>query len=132
MTDTRKAKIEKIIEQAKNEKAVSVLMRTAPCFCGCKGSNPRHAKRFTRKVRDIKPHDIRITTETRDGCFWATVAHGEIRTPTCIEPVRLCVFFSEDSDYVADLGWEVDPDRCLIFDDREACHDRITRKNAIA
>ena len=114
-TPERKKRVDFLISHGK-KLVQKVVMRDRPCACGCKGSDPWHARHLKRKIRNIQPIDPRVTDthEFGDRIYSrATIALGEIKTPWGFEPVRLVVEFRSGMDVVWG-EWKKDPDRCLI------------------
>ena len=114
-TPERKKRVELLISNG-GKIAQKIEMRDRPCACGCKGSDPWHARHLKRKIRNIQPIDPRVTDshELGDRIYSrATIALGEIKTPWGFEPVRLIVEFRSGVDFIYG-EWQKDPDRCLI------------------
>ena len=97
-------------------KSHKVQMRDMPCNCGCKGSDPWHARNLKRKIRNIQPIDPSVTDSHTLGdrvYTEAVIALGEIKTPWGFEPVRLIASYRSGSSLVWG-DWQKDPNRCLI------------------
>ena len=59
--------------------ATTVIRRTQPCGCGCKGSDPWHARQFSRVIRDVL--DVPFETNQTDTYRNVLTGKGVVTVP---------------------------------------------------
>lgn len=79
----------------------TITNRIKPCNCGCKGTDPWHARRFTRvlkNVREIEPTEMLTTVSLET---YTVVALAEAKLPWGVAQVGKVVWKG------CNLGWRI-------------------------
>jgi len=89
------------METTTTETKTTIVYRTKPCRCGCKGSDSWHARSFIRTVREIRPASGKA--ETCNGAV-DVVYEGVARFPWgAARVVRFNVVSAQWDDAAQDL-----------------------------
>jgi hypothetical protein len=74
-----------------------ITQRLSPCLCGCKGTDPWHARRIKRVVRNVVKVEPDMTER------FVTLARGEYKHQS---GTRVCVFKQVQFDgELQGMGW---------------------------
>ena len=95
----------------KNSKTERVLMRISPCGCGCRGTDPWHAKSFDRVIRNervLSLEESPFLPMVANDFEHRVAALAEIKAPSGVVKVERTELRRISTGRISPTGWARD------------------------